>query len=180
VEGKPRRRRAGGGAKGLLTSSAERLLFILIYEKTDPLQTMHGLQFGLSQPQTHYWIQQLLPVLQQGLTAWGMRPVAEIPVGLEPEGVAISPDGTKVIVTSESTNMLHVIAVPEHTVVANILVGVRPRSAVFTKDSKTVYATAEISGEILRVDMQKNTIVERITLGGEDDNVKPKDILYKP
>ena len=50
LEGKPRRRRAGGGAKGLLTSSADRLLFILIYEKTNPLQTMHGLQFGLSQP----------------------------------------------------------------------------------------------------------------------------------
>ncbi|MGH8589138.1 MAG: PQQ-dependent catabolism-associated beta-propeller protein, partial [Gammaproteobacteria bacterium] len=38
--------------------------------------------------------------------------IAEIPVGLEPEGVAISPDGKQVIVTSESTNMLHVIAVP--------------------------------------------------------------------
>lgn len=35
--------------------------------------------------------------------------VAEIKVGIEPEGVAISPDGSKVIVTSESTNMLHVI-----------------------------------------------------------------------
>jgi hypothetical protein len=73
LEGKPRRRRAGGGAKGLLTSRADRLLFILIYEKTHPLQTMHGLQFGLSQPQTHYWIHQLLPVLQQGLADLGMR-----------------------------------------------------------------------------------------------------------
>src|SRR5215218_2696756 len=32
VEGKPRRRRAGGGARGLLNSSADRLLFILIRE----------------------------------------------------------------------------------------------------------------------------------------------------
>ena len=49
--------------------------------------------------------------------------IAEIQVGLEPEGVAISPDGKQVIVTSESTNMLHVILVPEHTIIANILVG---------------------------------------------------------
>jgi hypothetical protein len=33
LEGKPRRRRAGGGAKGLLNSIAHRVLFILIYEK---------------------------------------------------------------------------------------------------------------------------------------------------
>ena len=77
VEGKPRRRRAGGGAKGLLNSIADRLLFILIYEKTNPLQTMHGLQFGLSQPQTHYWIHQLLAVLQQALADLGMRPERE-------------------------------------------------------------------------------------------------------
>ncbi len=53
--------------------------------------------------------------------------IAEIPVGLELEGVAISPDGKQVIVTSESTNMLHIIAVPEHKVVANILVGAPAR-----------------------------------------------------
>jgi hypothetical protein len=85
LEGKSRRRRAGGGAKSLLTSSADRLLFILVYEKTNPLQTMHGLQFGLSQPQTQYWIHQLLPVLQQGLADLGMRPEREA------GGVAASP-----------------------------------------------------------------------------------------
>jgi len=37
------------------------------YQKTNPLQTMHGLQFGLSQPQTNDWIHHLLPVLQR---AW--------------------------------------------------------------------------------------------------------------
>ena len=61
--------------------------------------------------------------------------VTEIKVGLEPEGVAISPDGSRAIVTSESTNMLHLIAIPEHKAVANILVGARPRSASFSRDS---------------------------------------------
>jgi hypothetical protein len=31
----------------------DRLLFILVYQKTQALQTMHGLQFGLSQPQAN-------------------------------------------------------------------------------------------------------------------------------
>ncbi len=67
-----------------------KLLFILVYQKTNPLQTMHGLQFDLSQPQTHYWIHHLLPVLQRALAALGMAPerdasrVATSP--LAPEG----------------------------------------------------------------------------------------------
>jgi hypothetical protein len=68
---------------------ADKLLFILVYEKTHPLQTMHALQFDLSQPQAHAWIHRLLPVLQQALAALGMRPerdahrVAEHPLTWE-------------------------------------------------------------------------------------------------
>jgi PQQ-dependent catabolism-associated beta-propeller protein len=101
--------------------------------------------------------------------------IAEIPVGIEPEGVAISPDGTRVIITSESTNMLHVIAVPEHEIVSNILVGARPRAATFTNNGKFAYATAEIGGEVIKVDMATGKIVQHISLG--DDKAKPKDIL---
>jgi hypothetical protein len=72
--GQPRQRRQGGGAKGALSSPEDRLLFILVYQKTQPLQVMHALQFGLSQPQAHYWIHRLLPVLQQALADLGHRP----------------------------------------------------------------------------------------------------------
>jgi hypothetical protein len=73
-EGKSRQRQAGAGTKGKLTSLADKLLFVLVYQKTNPLQTMHGLQFGLSQGQANYWIHQLLPVLQQALQALGQAP----------------------------------------------------------------------------------------------------------
>ncbi len=65
--GKPRQRRSGGGTKGTLQRMEDRLLFILVYEKTYPLQTMQGLHFGLSQPQANYWMHHLLPVLQRAL-----------------------------------------------------------------------------------------------------------------
>jgi len=52
----------------------DKLLFILVYQKTNPLQTMHGLQFALRQAQTNYWIHHLLPVLQHALTALGVAP----------------------------------------------------------------------------------------------------------
>lgn len=72
--GTPRQRRPGGGAKGILQGFKDKLLFILVYQKTNPLQTMQALQFGLSQPQAHYWIHQLLPVLQEALAVLGCAP----------------------------------------------------------------------------------------------------------
>ncbi len=73
-EGKVRQRQGGGGAKGGLPQMEDKLLFLLVYQKTNPLQIMHGLQFALSQPQTHYWIHHLLPVLQRALAALDLAP----------------------------------------------------------------------------------------------------------
>ena len=74
LEGQPRQRRVGGGVIGTLPQMEDKLLFILVFHKTNPLQTMHGLQFQLSQPQTNDWIHHLLPVLQRALAALGLAP----------------------------------------------------------------------------------------------------------
>ncbi len=101
--------------------------------------------------------------------------IAAISVGLEPEGVAISPDGKRVIVTSESTNMLHVIKAPENTIENNILIGARPRAATFTQAGDIAYATAEISGEVFKVDMNTGKILKKASTG--DSKSKPKDVI---
>jgi Helix-turn-helix of DDE superfamily endonuclease/DDE superfamily endonuclease len=74
VEGQPRRRNAGGGCQGLLHRPEDKLLFILVYLKTYPLQVIMGELFGLSQPQANHWIHRLLPVLQAALDDLGVRP----------------------------------------------------------------------------------------------------------
>ena len=61
-------------------------LFILVYQKTAPLQTLHGLQFGMSQGQVNYWVHRLLPVLQMSLDQMGMKPLrngAEVRASIE-------------------------------------------------------------------------------------------------
>jgi hypothetical protein len=73
-KGKRRQRAIGGGTKGKLQIDEDKLLFILVYQKTYPLQTMHGLQFEMSQPQVNYWVHHLLPVLQQSRAAMGLKP----------------------------------------------------------------------------------------------------------
>ena len=77
VAGLPRQRQAGGGPKGTLPRMADKLLFILVYQKTYPLQTMMGLHFGLSQPQANAWIHRLMPILQEALAALKLKPARE-------------------------------------------------------------------------------------------------------
>lgn len=72
--GKVRQRCAGAGPKERLESAKEKLFFILVYEKTYPLQTMLGLQFNLSQSRVNYWIHFLLPILQKTLALMGKTP----------------------------------------------------------------------------------------------------------
>ena len=48
--------------------------------------------------------------------------LAEVPVGVEPEGMGVSPDGKIVVNTSETTNMAHLIDTETYEIVANVLV----------------------------------------------------------
>ena len=52
-----------------------------------------------------------------------------VQVGVEPEGMTISPDGKFLINTSETTNMAHFIDTATREVVASVLVNSRPRFA---------------------------------------------------
>lgn len=98
--GAVRQRRAGGGRKATLGSAADKLLFILVYQKMYPVQTFQGLQFGLSQGQVNEWIQRLLPVLQTALAQQGYAPerdpaaVAQL-VGPPNGPLALMLDGTE-------------------------------------------------------------------------------------
>jgi len=75
--GTARKRQGGGGAKSVLATFEDKLFFILVQQKTNPLQTLHGLHFGLVQSRTNYWIHRLLPVLQAALSVMEMKPERE-------------------------------------------------------------------------------------------------------
>ena len=101
AEGTERQRQAGGGATGELAGWEAKLLFILVYQNTHPLQTMPALPFGLSQPQANAWIHRRLPVLPRALQTLGMRPardasrVATSPLALEGGSLERAMDGTE-------------------------------------------------------------------------------------
>ena len=53
---------------------ADKLLFILVYTKTYPLQVVQGEMFGMSQASANAWIHCLLPVLRETLDQLGVLP----------------------------------------------------------------------------------------------------------
>jgi hypothetical protein len=65
--GKKRKRQLGGGRKSPLAPMEQKLLFILVYQKTYPVQTLLGELFGMSQSRANEWIHRLLPILKDAL-----------------------------------------------------------------------------------------------------------------
>jgi hypothetical protein len=57
-----------------LPTPEDRLLFILVYLKTYPLQVVQGRLFGMGQSKAHQWIHVLLAVLQATLRTLGDAP----------------------------------------------------------------------------------------------------------
>ncbi len=74
LAGKKRKRQVGGGRRGRLAVTEQKLLFMLVYLKTYPLQVVMGELFGVSQSAANQWLHRLLPVLQAALTAIGVQP----------------------------------------------------------------------------------------------------------
>jgi hypothetical protein len=86
-----------GGRPPVITTMADRLLFILFYLKTYPLQEVIAHLFGLSQPQANFTVHQLAAVLGRALEAGGYKPArltdemlsrlaGELPQGLGIDG----------------------------------------------------------------------------------------------
>jgi DDE superfamily endonuclease len=74
ADGHVRERRSGGGRKGQLETTEQKLLLTLVYLKTYPLQVLLGALFGLSQSRVNRWLQRLLPIVRAALDELGVLP----------------------------------------------------------------------------------------------------------
>ena len=71
-----------------LPTPEDRLLFILVYLKTYPLQVVQGRLFGMGQSKAHQWIHVLLVVLRATLRALGDAPTRSVQELAQRLGVA--------------------------------------------------------------------------------------------
>jgi PQQ-dependent catabolism-associated beta-propeller protein len=88
--------------------------------------------------------------------------VGDIQVGVEPEGMAISPDDKILINTSETTNMAHFIDTATRQVVASVLVDSRPRFAAFKPDGSELWVSSEIGGTVSIIDPAKHAVTGKV------------------
>ena len=101
--------------------------------------------------------------------------LAEVPVGVEPEGMGMSPDAKWVGNTSETTNMAHFISTEDYKIYHNVLVDQRPRYAQYTADGSRLFVTSEIGGTVSVMDIAEDgapTVVGKISF--EVPGVQPE------
>lgn len=60
-----------------LQGSLDKLFFVLVYLKQNPLQHYHGFSFGMSQGKVSQWLRVLLPLLEQSLHRLQLLPCRE-------------------------------------------------------------------------------------------------------
>jgi hypothetical protein len=78
----------------------DRLLFILVYLKTYPLQVVQGRLFGMGQSKAHQWLHVLLVVLQTTLRALGDAPTRSLTALAQRIGVAEADAAAMVVPTA--------------------------------------------------------------------------------
>ena len=79
LDGKPRTARRYATYQNCpLPTPEDRLLFLLVYVKTYPLQVVQGRLFGMGQSKAHQWIHVLLVVLRAALRALGDAPTRSL------------------------------------------------------------------------------------------------------
>jgi PQQ-dependent catabolism-associated beta-propeller protein len=107
--------------------------------------------------------------------------VKQVDVGVEPEGMAISPDDKTAVTTSETTNMAHFIDTTTFEVKGNVLVDQRPRHAEFTADGMKLWVSSEIGGTVSIIDVASQTVEQKITFeiqGVPRDSIQPVGIEF--
>ena len=83
--------------------------------------------------------------------------ITAIPVGNGPEGLAVTPDGTRVYVPNWEGGTVSVISTTSNTVVATVTVGGEPRSVAISPDGTRAWVTGH--GGVHVIDTATNTVV---------------------
>jgi PQQ-dependent catabolism-associated beta-propeller protein len=105
----------------------------------------------------------------------------EVPVGVEPEGIAVSPSGEVAVATSETTNMVHFIKLDNFDIFDNVLVAARPRVAEFSPDGQKLWVTSEVGGIASVIDLRTRKVEKEIRFeiqGVNTQHIQPVGVRF--
>lgn len=103
--------------------------------------------------------------------------IATIPVGSQPWGVAVSPDGSTAYVSNYAGNTISVITLSSMTVTSTIASISGPLGVAFTPDGTQAYASASGAGAFARIDTATHTVAQTISGGA---CTTPNNIVANP
>ncbi len=92
--------------------------------------------------------------------------LAEIPVGIEPHCVAITPDNSKAFVTNAVDGTVSAISLVNYTVLATIQVGTEPRGCALTPSGNVLYVANHTSGTVSIINTTSYMVIKTVCTGG--------------
>src|SRR5260370_2161185 len=84
--------------------------------------------------------------------------IATVNVGLEPQGLVVTPDGSAVYVANSGSNTVSVISSPANSVVATIPVGNVPMFVAVSPDGSTVFVSNNQDGTVSVISSKTKTV----------------------
>jgi YVTN family beta-propeller protein len=90
--------------------------------------------------------------------------LTKIPV-TAPDGLILTPDGTKLYVASGDTGTVQVISTDSDTIVTSIDVGAKPAGLAITPDGRRVVASVAGANQAVLIDTDSDAVVDRVAVG---------------
>jgi YVTN family beta-propeller protein len=97
--------------------------------------------------------------------------VTTVTVGSGPQGVSVSPDGSRVYIANFSSNTVSVINTSTNAVVATIGVGSSPTGVVVSPDGSRLYVANRYSDNANIINTSTNTVVATVGVGANPGGV---------
>ena len=85
--------------------------------------------------------------------------------GNSPNGIVVSPDGTKVYASITGANEVSVISTATDAIVATVPVGANPAGLAITPDGSTVYVANQTTNNVSVISTSTNAVVATIPVG---------------
>jgi YVTN family beta-propeller protein len=109
------------------------------------------------------------------VTVTALGPVGSIPVGNNPYGIAVSPDGTRAYVCNYASHSVSVIETATNRVLTNISVGTGPTGIAVSPDGTRAYVSNQGSFTVSVIEMATNQVLTTIRVGNN-----PIEIAVSP
>lgn len=97
--------------------------------------------------------------------------VATVPVGSDPNDVAVTPDGKTVYVVNSGSNTLTVISGQTDTVITTTVVGTRPEEIAISPDGTKAFVTNSVSNDVSVINTTTHALIATVPVGTQPHSI---------